>query len=49
MRGPFQEASGRKNIGKWPKHYSGDILMKNVASFYSFTINFYEAKIKSVE
>lgn len=31
--GPAQEASRKKNISKWPRDCSCDILLKNVVAF----------------
>lgn len=32
--GPGQEVSEKENIGRWPRYYFCDILVKNMAGFY---------------
>lgn len=44
---PAQEVSEGRDISKWPKGCSGDILVKNVPAFCLSPKNLPEAKLKS--
>ena len=45
---PAQEVSERKNISKWPREHSCDILAKSVAVLCPCLKNPPEAKLKSL-
>lgn len=45
--GPSQEVSEGKNISKWPRDHSCNILSKNMAAFCHCPKNVPEAKLKN--